>query len=57
MSGLVDGPNAKGKAIEQLQTELDAARREPPESISNSRLPRAQRDHVQQYFEAMRRNH
>ena len=53
-AGPADGPNLKGKAIEKIKVQLQAARTESADPIINETLPRAQREQVQQYFDAFR---
>ena len=55
MTGLVEGPNAKGQAVEEIKGEVEAAKHESADPLTGQRLPRSQRDHVQQYFDAFRK--
>jgi hypothetical protein len=54
INGLVEGPNAKGQVMEEIKTQVQAAKRESEDPLTGQRLPRQQRDHVQQYFDAFR---
>jgi hypothetical protein len=54
INGLVEGPNAKGQVMEEIKTQVEAAKRESEDPLTGQRLPRQQRDHVQQYFDAFR---
>jgi hypothetical protein len=55
ITGLVEGPNAKGQAIEEIKGQVEAARHDAADPLTGQRLPRQQRDHVQQYFDAFRK--
>jgi hypothetical protein len=55
MNGQVEGPNAKGQVIEEIKTQVEAAKHESEDPLTGQRLPRQQRDHVQQYFDAFRK--
>ena len=52
--GRVQGPNTAGQAREAIKTEIEAARRESARPITDQKLPRAQREHAQQYFDEFR---
>jgi hypothetical protein len=54
VAGLVDGPNAKGQAIEEIKTQVESAKKEQSDPLTGQRLPRQQRDHVQEYFDKFR---
>jgi DNA-directed RNA polymerase subunit F len=54
VTGLMSGPNAKGQAIEEIKSQVESARKETADPLTGQRLPRQQRDHVQQYFDAFR---
>lgn len=54
VTGLVEGPNAKGQAVEEIKGEVEAAKHESADPLTGQRLPRSQRDHVLQYFDAFR---
>ncbi len=55
VNGLVQGPNAKGQVMEEIKGQVEAAKRESEDPLTGQRLPRQQRDHVQQYFDAFRK--
>jgi hypothetical protein len=55
ITGLVEGPNAKGQAAEEIKVQVEAAKHESADPLTGQRLPRQQRDHVQQYFDAFRK--
>jgi len=50
----MSGPNAKGQAIEEIKSQVESAKKESSDPLTGQRLPRQQRDHVQQYFDAFR---
>jgi len=55
ITGLVEGPNAKGQAAEEIKNQVEAAKHDAADPLTGQRLPRQQRDHVQQYFDAFRK--
>ena len=55
VTGTIAGPNAKGQALEAIKSEVEAARHDSSDPLTDQRLPRSQRDHVQQYFDAFRK--
>ncbi|HEY2883161.1 MAG TPA: hypothetical protein VGJ15_12025, partial [Pirellulales bacterium] len=55
VTGLVEGPNAKGQVAEEIKTQVESAKHDAADPLTGQRLPRSQRDHVQQYFDAFRK--
>jgi hypothetical protein len=55
VNGLVEGPNAKGQVMEEIKGQVEAAKHESEDPLTGQRLPRQQRDHVQQYFDQFRK--
>jgi hypothetical protein len=55
ITGLVDGPNAKGHVVEEIKSQVEAAKHDSADPLTGQRLPRQERDHVQQYFDAFRK--
>jgi hypothetical protein len=55
ITGLVEGPNSKGQAVEEIKGQVEAAKHDAADPLTGQRLPRQQRDHVQQYFDAFRK--
>jgi Skp family chaperone for outer membrane proteins len=53
-AGYADGPNLKAKALEQIKTQIQAARSESADPVTTEQLPRLQREQVRQYFDAFR---
>ena len=54
VTDLVDGPNSKGQIREQIKAELGSAEREDSDPLTDQNLPRAQREHAREYFDALR---
>ncbi|MCC7087272.1 MAG: hypothetical protein IT427_19895 [Pirellulales bacterium] len=54
VTGLVHGPNVKGAVLEDIKSQVEAAKHDQSDPLTDQRLPRQQRDHVQQYFDAFR---
>ncbi len=54
VTDLVDGPNSKGRIREQIKAELGSAEREESDPLTDQNLPRAQREHAREYFDALR---
>jgi hypothetical protein len=52
--GRVRGPNRPGEAREAIKAEIEAARTESARPITAQRLPKAQKEHAQQYFDTFR---
>ena len=48
------GPNVVGQARQDIKSSLEAARSEEDRPLTEIRLPREQREHAQQYFDAFR---
>jgi DNA repair exonuclease SbcCD ATPase subunit len=55
ITGLVEGPNSKGQAVEEIKSQMEAAKHDSADPLTGQVLPRQQRDHVQQYFDAFRK--
>lgn len=55
VSGVVRGPNVAGDAREQIYAAINEALDSSEDPLTGVRLPKAQRQQVQQYFEAFRR--
>ena len=54
ITGEADGPNIKGVVQQEIQQQIEASRREESDAITRQRLPRSQRDHAKEYFDALR---
>ncbi len=55
ITGLVNGPNVKGQSVEEIKSQVEAAKHDSADPLTGQRLPREERDHVQQYFDAFRK--
>jgi hypothetical protein len=44
----------KGRVQQEIQEQIQASRREQSDPITRQRLPRSQRDHAKEYFDALR---
>ena len=53
-AGSANGPNLKGQVLAHINAEIQAGRTESAEPIASESLPRAQREQIQQYFDAFR---
>jgi hypothetical protein len=54
ITGEVDGPNMKGQVQQAIQEQMEASKREASDAVIRQRLPRNQRDHAKEYFDALR---
>ncbi len=54
VTGLVDGPNAKGQAQQEIQTQFESVRTSGTDPLTDQRLPRSYRQHARSYFDALR---
>jgi hypothetical protein len=54
ITGEVDGPNIKGRVEQEIQQQMEASKREASDTVIRQRLPRSQRDHAKEYFDALR---
>jgi septal ring factor EnvC (AmiA/AmiB activator) len=54
ITGLVNGPNAKGQVMEEIKSEVESAKHDSADPLTGQHLPRQERDHVQEYFDAFR---
>lgn len=52
--GYADGPNRKGRTREAIAAAVESALQEESDPAENQRLPRAEREHTRQYFDALR---
>jgi hypothetical protein len=52
--GEADGPNRKGRVLEEIQTEFSDSEQNAADALSEQRLPRDYRAHAQRYFDALR---
>jgi hypothetical protein len=54
ITGEVDGPNMKGLVQQEIREQIEAAKREASDAVTQQRLPRSQRDHAKEYFDSLR---
>ena len=52
--GEADGPNIKGRVQEQIKAEIESAKHDAADPLTGQRLPRSQREHAKEYFDALR---
>jgi hypothetical protein len=54
VTGFAEGPNAKGQVTQEISAQLEAAKSESADPLTDVRLPRDYRDHAKGYFDAFR---
>ncbi len=54
VTGFAEGPNAKGQVTQEISAQLEAAKSESADPLTDQRLPRDYRDHAKGYFDAFR---
>lgn len=54
VTGFAEGPNAKGQVTQEISEQLEAAKSDAQDPLTNQRLPRDYRDHAKGYFDAFR---
>jgi tetratricopeptide (TPR) repeat protein len=54
ITGESEGPNIKGNVRLEIQQQIEASRHEESDAVTRQRLPRSQRDHAKEYFDALR---
>ena len=50
MVGEVDGPNIRGNVAESIKEEMASQGSEPADPLVHEQLPRARREHTEEYF-------
>lgn len=53
-TGDAEGPNQKGKTLEEIKAELQGDYSDDNDPLSNQRLPRDRREHAKEYFNRLR---
>jgi len=53
--GETDGPNVRGKFQEQIQQQVESARRESADPLTGQQIPRKHRQHAREYFDRLRK--
>ena len=54
---MVEGPNVKGNVREQIQEQMEAAKRGEGDPLTGRRMPRKHGEHAKEYFESMNAEH
>ena len=54
IAGFADGPNRKGVTREDVKQAIQGSLGDPSDPSENQTLPRAEREHAQQYFDRLR---
>lgn len=54
IAGFADGPNRKGISREDVKSAIQASLSEESDPLENQTLPKAEQEHVQQYFDRLR---
>lgn len=52
--GLVKGPSVKGEVTESIKQDLTSEAAQPADPLTSERLPRAHREHAEEYFRQLR---
>jgi tetratricopeptide (TPR) repeat protein len=52
--GEADGPNVRGKFQEQIQEQVESARRQSADPLTGQQIPRKHRQHAREYFNRLR---
>jgi len=53
-TGPADGPNIKGHVQAEIKAQVEAAAHDSADPLTGQRLPRSQREHAKEYFDALR---
>lgn len=56
VTGNADGVNITGRSVSEARDLVQAAMTKDSDPLENQKLPKAQREHAQQYFESLRKN-
>lgn len=54
VTGLAEGPNAKGQITQQIKEQVQAGRSDRADPLTDQPLPRGFREHAREYFDALR---
>ncbi|HEV3417642.1 MAG TPA: hypothetical protein VG056_12535 [Pirellulales bacterium] len=52
--GEAGGPNIKGQVQEEIKAQIESAKHDSADPLTGQRLPRSQREHAKEYFDALR---
>ncbi len=53
-TGPADGPNIKGQVQAEIKAQIESAAHDAADPLTGQRLPRSQREHAKEYFDALR---
>ena len=53
-AGETDGPNVRGQVQQKIEAEIESAKHDAADPLTGQRLPRSQREHAKEYFDALR---
>ena len=53
--GEAEGPNVRGKFQEQIQEQVESARRQSADPLTGQQIPRKHREHAREYFNRLRK--
>lgn len=56
ITGTADGKNITGRSLSEARDLIQASMSQDADPLENQKLPKAQREHAQQYFEALRKS-
>jgi hypothetical protein len=56
VTGNADGVNITGRSVSEARELVQASMNKDSDPLENQKLPKAQREHAQQYFESLRKN-
>jgi uncharacterized phage infection (PIP) family protein YhgE len=54
VTGQLDGPNAKGRVEQEIQSQFEAARSSSADPLADTKMPRGYREHARTYFDVLR---
>jgi hypothetical protein len=54
VTGQLDGPNAKGRVEQEIQSQFEAARSSATDPLADTKMPRGYREHARTYFDVLR---
>ena len=53
VTGQLDGPNAKGRVEQEIQSQFEAARSSAADPLADTKMPRGYREHARTYFDVL----
>ncbi len=54
VTGRLDGPNAKGRVEQEIQSQFEAVRGSASDPLADTKMPRGYREHARTYFDVLR---